>query len=585
MAKARKPTGSSRSPAAASPLNDPVTRYARDVVEKRIVAGPWVRLAGARHLKDLEEGPKRGLRFDAVASQRAIDFFPAVLRLAEGEHAGQPFVLQPSQAFIVGSTFGWKGPDGYRRFRTVYVEEGKGNGKSPLAGGIGLYMTTADGEEAAQCFAAATTREQAHIPFEDAVKMVKRSPALRRRLTLSGRRRVFNIAYPETGSFFRPISSEGKTLDGKRVHYAAIDELHVHPNAVVVDKLRAGTKGRAQALIFEITNSGVDRNSVCYQHHDYSIRVLQGVYEDDSWFAYVCALDEGDDWRDPAVWPKANPLLGVSITEKYLAEQVREATGMPAKESIVRRLNFCEWVDAANPWIDGNLWRRCEIDFDPVERLRGQRCALAIDLSAKKDLTSLAATFQQPHGFDAFVEFWTPADTLRDRAAADRAPYDVWARDGHLTAVPGKSIDYGWVVKRLAQLNTLFEIESVAFDPWRIEDLRRELEAEGLHLPLVPHSQGFQGGAKEGLLWMPRSVDLLEQAVLQAKLHVKRNPALTWCSASAVLETDAKGNRIFTKRKSTGRIDGVVALAMAVGAASANQGRRSYLERGELLVL
>jgi len=580
---ARKPTGSSRSQNA-SPLNDPVTRYARDVVAGRIVAGPWVRLAGARHLKDLEEGPKRGLRFDIASAQRAIDFFPAVLRLAEGEHAGRPFVLQPSQAFIVGSLFGWKGPDGYRRFRTAYVEMGKGNGKSPLAGGIGLYMLSADGEVAAQCFAAATTREQAHILFEDAVKMVQRSPALRRRLTLSGRRKVFNIAYPETGSFFRPISSEGKTLDGKRVHFGAVDELHVHPNAVVVDKLRAGTKGRTQALLLEITNSGVDRLSVCYQHHDYSIRILQETFEDDSWFAYVCALDEGDDWRDPAVWLKANPLLGVSITEKYLAEQVREATGMPAKESIVRRLNFCAWVDAANPWIDGTLWRRCEIDFE-IEKLRGQRCSLAIDLSAKKDLTALGVVFNQPHGHDAFVEFWTPADTLKERALSDRVPYDVWVRDKQITAVPGKSIDYAWVVQRLGELNALFEIESVAFDPWRIEDLRRELEAAGLNLPLVPHSQGFQGGSKEGQLWMPRSVDVLEQAVLQSKLHVKRNPALTWCSASAVLEADAKGNRVFTKRRSTGRIDGIVALAMAIGAASGNQGRRSYLDRGELLVL
>src|SRR5262245_25267135 len=330
-----------------------VTQYARDVVEGKIPAGRLVRLAGDRHMRDLEEGSRRELHFDERAATRSIEFF-SFLRLAEGEHAGKPFRLEPFEQFIVGSLFGWKGSDGFRRFRNGYVEMGKGNGKSPLAAGIALYGLSADGETGAEVYSAAVTRDQAKIVFADAVKMVTASPALSRRID----RTVNNLAVLSTNSFFRPVSSEARGLDGKRVHIAVIDEIHEHPSSHVVDKMRAGTKGRRQALIFEITNSGYDRNSVCWAHHEYSTKVLDRIIQDDSWFTYVCQLDpceecqrQGktqpqdncpncDQWTDEKVWIKANPCLDVSITRRYLSEQVREAQGMPSKQNIVKRLNF-----------------------------------------------------------------------------------------------------------------------------------------------------------------------------------------------------------------------------------------------------
>jgi phage terminase large subunit-like protein len=531
------------------------------------MAGPLVRAAAKRHLDDLDHGADRGLYWDRRSALRIIDFFAEALRLPDGDQVGSPFRLQPWQAFVAGSLFGWKrGKDGPRRFKTGYVETGKGSGKSPLGAGIGLYMLTADGEGGAECYAAAVTRDQAKIPFRDAVRMTEASPHLSKRLQKSGQRDVFNLAYLDFGSYFRPISSEGRGLDGKRVHFALIDEVHEHPTDVVVEKITAGMKGRRQPMILEITNSGVDRTTICYQHHEYSERVVTGQVVDDEWFAYVCALDEGDDpFFDEGCWLKANPSLGVTIKLEYLRKQVREARGMPAKASLVRRLNFCQWVDAANPAIDGELWRSCEADFDE-EDLYGRVCVGGLDLSGTRDLTALARVYEPDDDgiVYAVVELWTPADTLVDRSARDRVPMAQWVDEGFITATPGRSVNYQFVAQRLLELSIERDLRRVAYDPYRITYLERDLQEIGVEIELVQHGQGY-GKSSESGLWMPRSVELLEELVASGKLRVLRNPALTYAAASAVHVADAKGNRIYDKRRSTGKIDALVALAEAVG--------------------
>jgi phage terminase large subunit-like protein len=598
-----------------SRLADPATQYAKGVVAGKIIAGPHVRDACARHLRDLKEGPKRGLRWDLKSADRVYRYFSTVLRLNGGEHEGRQFELEPSQKFIVGSIFGWKRADDTRRFRIGFIEIGKGNGKTPVAAAIGHYMTGADGESRAETYAAATDKEQAGILFRDAVAMAKQSPGLQERITFSGGAgREYNIAYLASGSFFRPVSSEssGKGKSGFRPHCALLDEIHEHPTNAMVEFLRAGTKGRTQALIFMITNSGVDRTSVCFEYHTYACKVSAGEIDDDSFFGYVCALEDGtregypaeDPFTDlidpklgfPRSWLKANPLLGVTFQPSYLEEQVRQAKGMPGKESIVRRLNFCQWVDATNPWIDGDLWRSCEVtpsqfpsDFDLKER----PCFLALDLSSKRDLTSLAEVWPDDEGgFDARVSFWTPADTLGERENLDRVPYRAWVTGKYLDAVPGRSIDYAHVANKVGKLTGENTVTALAFDQWRIDDFLRELDSVGVPswigewdvqtkkwvakdkkqpgtgLMLLRHGQGFAGGASPSTLWMPRSIGAIEEAVLKGKLRVLFNPVLRWNSASAVLESDATGSKKWEKRKSTGRIDGIVALSMALGAAS-----------------
>lgn len=571
MASVHSPTRGRRvsGPDTPAPSVHPVDAYAAAVLSGDIVAGPHVRMACERHQRDRATGHERGLKFDVAKADRALAFFPKVLRLPNVKD-NPPFVLMGWQQFVIGSLFGWMAPDGYRRFRTAYIEVGKGNGKSPMCGGIGLFLLAADGETGAEVYSAAATRDQAKILFKDAVSMVDCAPSLGRRLQKSGVREVTNLAHLESQSFFRPVSSEGRGLDGKRVHGALVDELHVHPSATVVDKMRAGTKGRTQALVVEITNSGVDRTSVCYIHHDYSKRVVSGQIQDDSWFAYVCALDEGDDpFEDESCWIKANPNLGVSITRKYLVERVHEAKGMPAKKSETSRFNFCQWVDAGNPAIPGDLWRRCVVPEGQWDEsaLKGLRCIGGLDLSGTRDLTALARVYEPDDNgrVHMVVEFWTPGETMRERAASEHVPYDLWVQQGHVIATPGRAVDYRWVAQRISEVQVENEMTELAYDPYRIKYLEPELQEAAVEIQLLPHGQGF-GQSTESGLWMPRSVELLEELIAKGLLRVKFNPALDYAAASAVHKPDPKGNVVYDKHTSTGRIDGIVAGAMAVGA-------------------
>lgn len=572
MRTRRAPAGSSTAPA------DPATAYARAVVAGEIIAGPQVRQACQRHLDDLNTGKARGLRFSVEKAQRAIDFFAEVLRLNGGEFEGVPFVLIPWQAFIIGSLFGWLRADGMRRFRTAYIEAAKGCGKSPLVAGIGLYCLCSDDEPRAEVYSAASKKDQAMILFRDAVAMVDQSPDLATRLTKTGGQQCYNLGYPANGSFFRAISSEDHSQSGPRPHCTLIDEVHEHPNANVITMLQAGQKGRRQPMQVEITNSGFDRTSICYQHHEYSARVVGGIEQNDEWFAYVCGLDEGEDPLDPkngeACWIKANPNLGVSIQLDYLRKQVREARGMPANASKVRRLNFCQWVDADNPWISGPLWLAVERPISALELLsEAEEVCGALDLSGTSDLTALGLCGRVGDQIIACVEFWTPGETAEERAKRDKVPYPTWIEQGFIHATPGRSVDYSFVAQRLSELQQSVRLSRVAFDPYRIKYLEREIEQAAVEIELVEHPQGYYKpqakknarGDEQPVLWMPRSIELLEKGIVDASLVVEKNPALTWCSASAVLEADAKNNRIFTKRKSRGRIDGIVALAMAMG--------------------
>ncbi|NBW21270.1 MAG: terminase large subunit, partial [Caulobacteraceae bacterium] len=343
--------------------SDAATAYARDVVAGTIPAGPHVRDACHRHLNDLENGAARGIFWDVAAAQRFWGFCEDLLRLGEGQFEGKPFILEPSQKFITGSLFGWKKANGKRRFRRAYIEQPKGQGKSPMVGAIGLYGTAADGEAGAQVYAAGATKEQASILFRDAVNMLNKSPALDRAFRRSGGPgREYSLAHLKSGSFFRPVSRETKkTGSGPRPHFALIDELHEHPDGGVIEILERGFKFREQPLLIMITNSGSDRKSICWQERKHAVAVAAGNVPDDTTFSYVCSLDDGDDpFTDPTCWAKVNPLLGVTITEEYLATQVAQAKNIPAKANGIRRLHFCQWTDAESAWISRDAWQSVE---------------------------------------------------------------------------------------------------------------------------------------------------------------------------------------------------------------------------------
>lgn len=545
---------------------DPVTAYAKAVVSGKKIAGPHVRAACQRHLNDLVDGHERGLRFDKAAALHAIGFYRDILRLNGGEFEGEPFELLDWQQFIVGSIYGWKGSDGYRRFRVVYVETAKGSGKSPLAAGVGMIGLTADGEKRAEVYAAATKKDQAMVLFRDAVAMYQQSPELRTLLKPSGvGESVWNLAYMQTGSFFRPISADDGQ-SGPRPHTALIDEIHEHRTNTVVEMMRAGTKSRRQALIFMITNSGASKTSPCWAYHDYAAKVSAGTLQDDSFFGYVCALDEGEDpFNDEKCWPKVNPSLqGANLPGlKYLREQVTEARGMPSKEALVRRLNFCQWTDATNPWISADVWLGAQREYDWRE-LRGRRAWIGLDLSSTTDLTALVVYVEptEPGEPWKLVPFaWLPEEGLDRKESLDRVPYLAWIAAGHLETTPGRAISKLAVIKRLVELSSFFDVQCVCYDRWRIEDLQALAADQGIELPtMTPFGQGYKD--------MSPAIEAFETELLNGHVVHPGSPVFTWCAANAVTVSDDAENRKLSKEKATGRIDLIVAAVMAVGTAN-----------------
>lgn len=587
--------------------SDRTTDYARRVVSGEIVAGPHVRNACRRHVDDLAR--KDGIVFDREAAARAFGYFEEILRLSEGQFDGEPFRLHPSQAFIVGSLFGWKRKDGRRRFRRAFIEQGKGNGKSPLAGGIGLYGMTSDGEAGAQIYSAAAKRDQAGILFADAVKMVKQSPSLKKRLQFSGGPgREFNIAHIQSGSFFRPVSRDtSRTGSGPRPYFVLADEIHEMPDRKILEMLERGFKFRRQPLLFMITNSGSDRNSICWEEHEHAIRVASGNREasdadaaylgeviDDTTFSYVCALDPDDDpLTDPTCWIKANPLLGVTITTEYLAEVVAQAVAMPGKLNGILRLHFCKWTDAETAWMSRATLEPAIADFDPLDYV-DKPVWLGLDLSQNKDITALAfivrtGTIEEgEHAgkatYDAWIEAWTPGDTVEARALRDKMPYEVWIRDGHLNAPKGESISYRHVAQAIADAAHNFDIRCIAYDRYAFRRLEPEIAELGLAVEFVEHPQG---GTKKGRpneamkdaahaaerepegLWMPGSVRQFEELLLERRIRLLRNPVLISAIMSAVTDEDRWGNYWLAKERATNKIDAAVALCMAIGGAVA----------------
>lgn len=534
---------------------DRTTDYARRVAAGKILVNRYVTLACERFLRDLKRGD---LVWSPNRAARAFGFIES-LKLAGGEFEGRPFRLQPWQAFMTGNLFGWLLPDGRRRFRDAYCEIAKGSGKTPWAAAVGLYMLVADGEPRAEVYALGPKRDQASIAFRDVVAMVDQSPALLARLKKSGAEgNVWALSDLETGSFFRTMSSEDR-LSGLRPHCVLIDEVHEHRTDHVIDKMRANVKGRRQPLVLEITNSGVGRETICGRHHEYSKAILEDVVKDDGWFAFVCGLDEGDEWTDERVWPKANPGIAIHPGYDYVRRQVQAAKGMPPQESLVRRLNMCQWVEEAGRAISLDDWRKGDEPIDP-QTLRGRVCYGGLDLARVNDLSAFVLLFppeSEGERWKVLSWFWVPQDDIGVRVRRDRVPYDSWSRNGFLTATPGNTTDFTFIAKTIVELAGLYSIREIGFDRTFAGEIVQELMAEGL--TMVQFGQGF--------LSMAAPTAELLRLVLAGELQHGDQPVMTWCAANLVVATDPAGSLKPDKERSPEKIDGISALCNALGLA------------------
>lgn len=537
----------------------PVTDYARRVVAGKIVAGELVRLACQRHLTDLESCHARGLYFDRTAAEHVIDKMQ-LFRLAKA--GGQQMMLTPAFKFIAGSLMGWKRADGTRRFREADIEVAKKNGKSTFLGALSIYMLYFDGESGAEVYAAATTRDQARIVFDEAVNMLRAMPAqwaIRQKLQIMGKAFAHGVAYVETASRMAPLSADADTIDGKNPHFVTVDEFHRHKTADVRSVLKKSMVTRRQPLLVSITTAGYDKHSPCWKQREYAVQVLNGLLQDDAYFAYIATLDEGDNWQDEAVWEKANPNIGVSVTLEALREEARKAAAMPTALNDFLRYHMNVWTDAAKSWIPPSMWAECEQVYD-LESLRGRPCFGALDLSKSRDLSAFCLVFPpQAEGekWKFLAWFWLPGENMRDRVERDRVPYDVWIRDGLIKTTVGNSIDYDVIEADILDLCQLFEVQDIAYDRMFATQIVTNLQAEGV--TMTEFGQGFYS--------MAAPTQYLEDIIYAKDIAHNGNPVMAWMLNNVALRFDPAGNKKPDKERSREKIDGIVALIMALGRA------------------
>lgn len=558
---------------------DRATAYAVQVMAGELVAGRLVRQACARHLRDLELAAERGWEWRVQEAEDAIDFFDQVLCLPEEADAdedpdeetpvdGQPFILAPWQQFVVGALMGWftvrKGK-ARRRFRTAYLETAKGSGKTPLCAGLLIYLAVT-GDKGSQIFAAAATKDQAKVAFADCEKMVAASPYLRDLFDGT----VNNLALPSTESFIRAISSEKRGLDGKRVSAAVLDELHEHPNATVVNKIRKGIKGRKNALVLEPTNAGFDRTSVCWAHHEYSRKVLDGTIEAEDWFAFVCGLDpcdacvaagkwfpddectSCDDWKTEGPhWLKANPNLGVSLPWQYVRDLVRQAKGMPTEVSDLLRFTFGIWTQGMDRAIDMGKWAACQAMPSQIE-LDAADCFGCLDLGETDDFSAFGRLWVLADGLVAVqMRYWLPSDAL---ARYPNRPYDAWKRAKILTVHEGAEVtDYAQVRADILEDYRALGMQAVFYDSKSARETAQILMGEGVDM--VPMTQGFP---------LNEAIKRLLALVVSGQLCHGNDPILTWMASNTVVLTGARNEKRLAKERSPEKIDGIAAVVMGL---------------------
>lgn len=522
-----------------------------------------------------------GCYYDAAAADRAVQFFERYLVHTKGEWAGRAMILDPWQEYHTRNIFGWKRPDGTRVFRTVYKEIPRKNGKTTWIAGEGLLLTSADREMGAEVYSAAGDVHQAAIAFDTAAGMVKASPELRTRCKVFRRAIVVHAI----GASYKVLSADGDTKHGFNSHGILFDELHTQPNRELWDVLVTSTGSRKQPMVIAITTAGYDRNSICWEMHEYARKVAQGIFEDGEFYPIIYGAEEGDDWKSPATWKKANPNLGVSISEKYLAEACQRAVNNPAFENTFRRLHLNQWTSQETRWLPMKAWDETpgETPFHELrDKLRGLECYGGLDLASSIDIAALSLIFPQrvdtPAGaatiFKTIPLFWIPEDNIAERCKGG-IPYELWVKQGLIRATPGNIIDFDFIVRDIAELLKEFRLLEVAYDRWGAQKISTDLQELGL--PIVPFGQGY------GSMSAP-SKELI-RLVLSKQFHHGGHPVLRWMADNVIVHQDPAGNIKPDKSKSANKIDGIVATIMGLDRAVRKEGSNTmsiYEKRGLL---
>ena len=504
--------------------------------------------------------------FDEKLAQRAIEFFRECLCFTKGEKAGRPFVLEPWQKAIAANIFGWVRREGTRRYRDILIFVGRKNGKTELAAGIALYVLFCDNEPGAEIYSAAAEREQAALCFNAAKSMVVRDASL------SVRAKIYQkaIVYEEQGSTYKAISADAHTKHGYNSHLALIDELHAQPNRDLVDVLKTSTVSRRQPLTIYMTTSDYERESICNETHDYASKVRDGIIKDDTFLPVIYEATLADDWTSPETWRKANPNLGVSVKEEHIKEACLRAQASPAFENTFKRLHLNIRTEQATRWISMDKWDACGSDRDEAS-LEGMLCYGGLDMASSIDIAAFVLVFpQEDGGFVLLPRFWVPRENLQERDKQG-APYTAWVRDGYLIATEGNVIDQDFIEREIVALGERFDIKEIPADRWNTAQLVTHLAGAGFEV--IGFGQGYAS--------MSAPSKAFEAAVIGGKLDHRNNPVLRWMASNVMAETDAADNIKPTKKKSTGKIDGITATIMGIGRAISQDADPGSVYTGE----
>ena len=508
--------------------------------------------------KQFEYIPSRFMLEDSYYDEELAHFavmFIESLCHTKGTWAGKPFKLLDWQRQIIQDLFGIVKPNGYRQFNTAYIEIPKKNGKSELAAAVALLLCCGDGEQRAEIYGCAADRGQATIVFDVAADMVRMCPALNRRCKILASQK--RIIYTPTNSFYQVLSAEAYSKHGFNIHGVVFDELHTQPNRKLFDVMTKGSgDARMQPLYFLITTAGTDTNSICYETHQKAKDILEGRKIDPTFYPVIYGAGEDEDWTDPKVWMKSNPSLGETIGMDKVEAACESAKQNPGEENSFRQLRLNQWVKQAVRWMPMDKWDACAFPVNE-EMLEGRVCYGGLDLSSTTDLTSFCLVFppeDEEEPYYVLPYFWVPEDTLELRVKRDHVPYDLWNRQGYLETTEGNVVHYGYIEKFIERLGERFNIRDIAFDRWGATQMSQDLENMGF--TVVPMGQGFASMS-------PPTKELMK-LTLERKIAHGGHPVLRWNMDNIFIRTDPAGNIKADKAKSTEKIDGAIAMIMAL---------------------
>jgi phage terminase large subunit-like protein len=487
-------------------------------------------------------------------ADRAEHVFEKYFSHTKGVLQGQPFKLAPWQRDIVRKVFGTLRKDGLRQYRRVYVEIPRKNGKSTFGAALALYLLFFDREPGAEIYSAAADRDQAGIVFGIAKQMVAQNP------DLAARSEVFmrSITVPSTASSYKVLSADVPTKHGLNASGIIFDELHAQPNRELWDVLSTSMGSRRQPLLIVLTTAGYDRHSIAWEVHTYASKVRDGIIDDPSFLPVIYAADETDDWKDPDVWRKANPCMGVSLQPTYFEDEFQRACEIPAYENTFKRLHLNLWTEQESRIIPMDKWDACGIPVDE-KALERRECFAGLDLASTTDICALVLVFPDAERrlFDVVCRFWIPGENALQRERRHHVPYPVWIRQGLINGTDGNVVDYRVIRKEINELHRRFKIREIAIDRWNSSQLSTELSGDGF--TMVDFGQGFAS--------MTAPTKELLALILDQRLRHGSHPVLRWMASNAAAKQDPAGNIKFDRSKSSDKIDGIVALTMAIGRA------------------